>query len=184
MNIVQLSSSGTYQVSDSWSSVEDTPREDTTLGGTNDLKNITFTKDGQGNGIVSYFRALNTGDKYDTIVKLDDTQPLIMAWGDGSLQFHGDNRRILSLTISSTSSSDIVDGGSNGTNTTTPSNFDLFSLHGISLIIVWTVFNFFGYISARFLKHRSWWVWVHRIGSSLTAVWSIGIIAATIRHGT
>jgi hypothetical protein len=57
---------------------------------------------------------------------------------------------------------------------------DIWAVHGISLIICWGVLNFIGYCAARFLKHYTWWIYVHFAGSILPALWTFGMIIATL----
>jgi hypothetical protein len=66
--------------------------------------------------------------------------------------------------------------------TTQDNPFDFFQFHGIILFIIWTFFNFFGYIFARFLKHYKWWYWIHQAGSGITSLITIGVLSASIKY--
>ena len=176
MNIAQFFSATNYQLGDYWSKIEDTPQEDSTLGGTMDLKNVTYVPDGNGNAVLTYTRAFNTGDKWDAVVQINTSGNYIMAWGVGGLADHNNNFMQSSFIITSnTSNNTVVDTTTGGS-----SPIDFWAFHGISLVIGWSVFNFFGYIAARFLKHYTWWIWVHRIGSGLNSFWSIGVVGVAI----
>jgi hypothetical protein len=70
-------------------------------------------------------------------------------------------------TNGSTSSNDSSDGNS---------QYNFWDLHGISLIAMWCVLNFFGYIAARFYRHNKCWIVFHILGSGVTSLCSIGII--------
>ncbi len=53
-------------------------------------------------------------------------------------------------------------------------------IHGIGLFIAWNLFVSIGYISARFLKHYTWWIILHFLGGTIPAFFSFGIITAAI----
>jgi hypothetical protein len=172
MHLLQINSDGTYLLYDSYATTYDYPPEDKDQGGTYDLSNIQTST--SGNLVtVSYERAFNTGDKYDHIISVGSKENLVLVNEDGAIAYHGQNRpQMFTFTLTADS------GTSQVVNTT--SQFDFWELHGILNIILWSVFNFFGYVSARFFKHLTWWIWVHRIGSAFTALVSIGIVGAAI----
>lgn len=167
MHMLEFYTSGSYQLTDTWCTSYNAPSLDSNMGGKNDLVNVTYYRTSNGDPAVTYLRALNTGDKYDKVLAVDVSQSLIIAWGSGKAHDHGGNYKKTSIIISKTA---VV--------TDTSAGFNYWDLHGISLVILWSVFNFIGYISARFLKHYSWWIWGHRIGSGLTSMWTIGMAAS------
>jgi hypothetical protein len=61
--------------------------------------------------------------------------------------------------------------------------FDFWEFHGIILTILWTIFNFVGYVYARFLRHHPIWIWIHFICSGLTSFISVAVMAASIAKG-
>lgn len=63
---------------------------------------------------------------------------------------------------------------------TPESGLDFWDLHGLSMIILWSVFNFFGYIAARFYKHISFWNWIHLTGSGVTAIYTVVLLSISI----
>lgn len=60
------------------------------------------------------------------------------------------------------------------------SSFDFWEFHGIIMTATWSIMNFIGYLSARFFRHYSAWIWVHFIFSGLNAIISVGILGASI----
>lgn len=185
MNILQITSASQYNLTDSYSTGHSAPKTDFSLGGTNDLQNITYQDGGNGYGVVSYSRLLNTGDKYDKILS-GGSNPLIVAWGNGLLNYHKSNYIFSAFQlIIPSNDTNTTDDNSTSDNSTTPDTgyqFSFFDLHGYSLIILWTVFNFLGYISARFLKHHKWWIWAHFASSGLTGYYSISILIPSIYY--
>ncbi len=171
MNVAEFISESEYSLKDSYSKGYKAPDEDIILGGTDDLKNVNFSIDGDGNGIISFTRALDTGDTLDKNLILEQAEDLILAWGSGKINYHGGNRMSTSFKI--------TQGGVDPP--TKP--FDFFEFHGIILIILWVPFNFVGYISARFLKQYTWWIWLHIAGSGSAAFITIGVLAASIKYG-
>ncbi len=98
--------------------------------------------------------------------------PFIVAWSNGIIQndYHGLNYYVteITLTTSSLASSDV-------------STVDIFwYIHGIGLFIAWDFFVLIGYISARFLRHYTWWLTLHFIGGTLPSLFSFGIVLAAI----
>jgi hypothetical protein len=190
MNIVEFISPTKYTLSDSYSKGYSAPSPDGDFGGTNDLKFINYSTDSSGNYIMQFSRVLRTNDKYDTAINLDATNNLIIAWGPGTLSMHVDYKQT-TFSISKINSGNPTDSTSTNTNTTLPppdptpveNEFDFFQFHGVILLILWTFFNFVGYIFARFLKHYTWWYWMHQAGSGITSFISIGVLAASIKYG-
>lgn len=171
MNIAEFIDNTKYTIKDCYSTGYSAPTEDTLLGGTNDLKDIEYSLDDNGNGIITFNRALNTGDPYDQEIIVDKPQNIVLAWGQGTLQYHGGNYKKLSMTVSEGGDDPVV------------KEFDFFALHGIILIVLWVAFNFVGYIASRFMRHHKWGMWLHWAGSGSTALISIGVISASIKYG-
>lgn len=172
MHMASFVSNSNYVLSDTYCTGHRAPTEDAFfIGGSNNLENVNYTNAIDGSPQIEYFRALNTGDQYDAVLTWGTTQPLIVAWGPLPVSFHRGNHLSESFLFSKT------DSASENNST---SNYNFWTFHGIALLIVWTVFNSFGYIFARFFKHLSWWIWVHNIGSGFTAIFSIGILFASL----
>ena len=53
-------------------------------------------------------------------------------------------------------------------------------LHSIGQTILWSLFILIGYISARFLKHWEYWIYLHFLGGSIPALYSISFITPII----
>ncbi len=58
--------------------------------------------------------------------------------------------------------------------------FRYWEFHGISLTVGWSILNFVGYSGARFLKHYTWWIYLHYIGSVLVTLWSFVILIISV----
>jgi hypothetical protein len=95
---------------------------------------------------------------------------LSIAWGVGRLSYHGGN----SIRTTFTTEND------SGVSVVTTGQFDFYALHGISMIIIWTVLTFFGYCAARFMKHNSKWAYVHFLCCELPALYTFALLIATI----
>ena len=83
---------GEIKVSDKWSKSDNTPPSDTSLGGTEDLQLTGFVmKDQDGWSLVTFKRKLNTGDKYDYIIKQEQTTMELAFSSSPYFSDHGDN---------------------------------------------------------------------------------------------
>jgi hypothetical protein len=170
MNIVEFTPGG-GKVYDSYSTGYSAPIEDTSLGGTNDLKNIKFSQE-NGQEVVTYERAFNTGDKYDKALTPNTLMPVSLAWGRNRLAYHETNKKTGQMLIPDGNTPIPVDPVSD--------EFDFWEFHGIIMTVLWTAFSFLGYVFARFFKHLTWWIWMHRLGSGMTALISVGVLGAAI----
>lgn len=96
----------------------------------------------------------------------------IVAWTEGELEssYHGPNkyRTDIMLTVNGI-------GGD-----PTSANDVYWDVHGIGMFVAWNLFVTIGYIAARFLKHYSWWTFLHLLGGTVPALFSVGIIIAAI----
>lgn len=173
MNIVEFTLNGA-KVYDSWSTGYSAPREDTTFGGRNDLKNIKYSKE-NGQGLVTFERDFNTGDQYDKALTPNSFMDVSLAWGKGKMGYHASSKRIAQMIIPKS-------GDPSGVVPPEPvNNFDFWDFHGITNTVLWTGFSFIGYIFARFLRHLKSWIYFHWMGSGLTAVLSVAILASSIK---
>lgn len=174
MNIIEFSSGEVVKISDSWSTGYSAPQEDKKFGGLNDIKNINyFQKNGQME--VTYDRDFDTGDSYDTKLTPNIPFTVSFAWGKGKMAYHKTDYYKTEIIISKN-------------NQIVPdlfaaplSQFDFWNFHGITMTILWTGFSFVGYIFARFLRHLKYWIYFHWLGSGLTALFSIGVLAPSIK---
>jgi len=95
---------GSFNVHDQWSPSPGPPRLDIDVGGTSDITNFWGVAEGEGGfgGFTIWFqRKLDTGDKYDQVLK-NGTTTFIYAWGEGapgSVAYHGSNRNIVSVNL-------------------------------------------------------------------------------------
>jgi hypothetical protein len=173
MNIVEFIPGEGVKVSDTWSTGYTAPKEDKTFGGTDDIKNIKYSQE-NGQNVVTYDRAFNTGDPYDKEVIPNIPFTVSFAWGNGRIGYHiaayYKTQMILSKEdLAPTLVSEPL------------SQFDFWNFHGITMTIFWTGFSFIGYIFARFLRHLKSWIYFHWVGSGLTALFSIGVLAPSIK---
>jgi hypothetical protein len=99
MNIIEFSQND-VKLTDSF--CPKMPVDDKSLGGTDDLKLISFKKEGN-QGIVTYQRLYDTGDKYDQKISPDTEFDFSFAWGKGKLGYHGDNKKVVKFSIPSPS---------------------------------------------------------------------------------
>jgi hypothetical protein len=98
--------------------------------------------------------------------------PFNVAWSEGQLEkkFHGLNYFITEIRLSTNDLEDAI-----------VSSVDIFwYVHGIGMFIAWNFFVLIGYIAARFLKHYPWWIFLHILGGTIPAFFSVGIIIAAI----
>lgn len=75
---------------------------------------------------------------------------VIVAWGDGNIDYHRSNYKTYSHSFVQLSSAEIP---------TSESSF--FSLHGWFLFIFWTIFAFVGFVFIRYFKYRNFAVIIH-----------------------
>ena len=109
MNIIELSQSD-VKLTDSFCPYR--PVDDKSLGGTEDLKLISFKIEGN-QGIVVYERLYDTGDKYDQIISPETELDFSFAWGKGKLGYHGKNKKVVKFSITKNSSEKILNKNEN-----------------------------------------------------------------------
>ena len=99
-NIIEfypITNTTNYRLFDGWSTGHHSPKHDTEIGGTDDIKNIQFSvKDGR--PIISFIRSYSTGDKYDIDI-LKKGNELSVAWGKGEIEFHADDIKMLTFDV-------------------------------------------------------------------------------------
>jgi hypothetical protein len=169
MNAVEFLNATNYNLYDLWSTTS--PQPDTTLGGRNDLQAISYTSDGSGYATIIYTRFYNTNDDKDYIVIPNEVTPVSFAWNDGTFGNHGYN--ILKSSV-------FIDTGNGSSNNS--STFDFWQFHGIIMTVSWSFMNFIGYLTVRFFKHNSIWMWFHFIFAGLNASVTIGVLSASIKY--
>jgi len=109
--IVGYVSNGSAYANDYWSTGHAKPQLDTDWGGSDDVVILSGQLSWSNRGgtsvpttTVRFSRKLNTGDKYDAIVRPDHGPiSLIYAWGDGKpgdLHYHGDNHNHVEVDLS------------------------------------------------------------------------------------
>jgi len=97
-----VDASGKPVIGDYYSEEESKPKEDTVLGGTNDITPINGTLVGSLSTIV-FSRKLFTGDKYDHLISLTQPMDMIYAWAnadENGLVYHGDNHNHIFVDFS------------------------------------------------------------------------------------
>jgi hypothetical protein len=104
MNIIEFSQND-VKLTDSFCPYR--PVDDKSLGGTDDLKLISFKKQ-DNQGIVIYERLYDTGDKYDLKISPEIQLDFSFAWGKGKLGYHGNNTKVVKFSIPKNSSGRIL----------------------------------------------------------------------------
>jgi hypothetical protein len=163
--VVEFFANNTYQLYDQWSERFGRPKNDADIGGKYDFINPNY-KFSNGIYSVSFTRKLNTGDPYDIIMEKPKANvTFYYAWGSKAYGFHGDNVGSSSFSIGAndevTFSNEFIE----------PSKFFLY--HGLILLCSWTILNFIGICIARYLKHLTYWVWLHRLFNGSAAIATI-----------
>ena len=93
---------------DSWSDDYDYPSNDEGRGGNNDIKDLVEFQDGN-DRIVTYTRAVNTGDQYDHVF-VSGNNPFVTAWWDNSpVGEHGSFAKTGSIQINFNTKMAIID---------------------------------------------------------------------------
>ncbi len=164
----------TYRLYDMWSSKNGKPSNDTVLNGNYDLTDVQYSFVNEMH-TLSFVRKLNTGDRFDNIIEkviyylyqpVQDKK-FHYAWGDNkAFGYHSNN--VGSSTFSITKDDVVIFSGEN-----IVSSFDFFLFHGISLLVTWILLNFLGIFTAKFLKHLTYWIWLHRLFSGSAAIITI-----------
>lgn len=98
--------------------------------------------------------------------------PFNVAWniGEVEIDYHGLNYFITEITITTNSLGEAE-----------VSSVDYYwYVHGIGMFIAWNLFVLIGYVAARFMKHYPWWSFLHFLGGTIPALFSVGIIIAAI----
>jgi hypothetical protein len=116
MHVVEFYDQNNFNLMDLYSKGYEKPKDDVSLGGTYDLKNITYKYE-NGFVTVTYSRLYDTGDIYDAVILPDKSYNLIMAWNSGNLTYHGANKNFTVFTINS------QPGRTPGTSPPTPAVF-------------------------------------------------------------
>jgi hypothetical protein len=99
MNIIEFTDNNNYNLYDSFSSHHEKPKSDTDLGGSNDLVVQSFNTDANNTSTIVYQRKLDTGDEFDKVLVYNTYFPIVVAWGNGTMSFHGRNRAIATFNV-------------------------------------------------------------------------------------
>lgn len=150
---------GTFSIQDAWSFDYDTPRADTSLGGTSDIKSLTQTTGANGNYIISYERLLDTGDQYDHKF-VDGDNDLVVAWWNDDYTKHGSFVKTGNIKI------DLA----NNTVDISVQRYIIYEVHGLGLLFTWSILNIFSYMAGRLLKHLPIFRWIHGICSGIVGI--------------
>lgn len=135
----------------------------------NDLVFENFVVDSNGDRILTYSRALNTGDSFDNQIVNGDNA-LVTAWSpfDSYMTKHGSYVGVGNFNVNISTLSVVTSMGYYG----------VWEFHGIILMIVWCILNTFAYISIRLFKHSCLDNYIHRICGFINTILTIvvGII--------
>jgi hypothetical protein len=166
MHVVNFLTNKKYEASDRYSFGYEEPKFDTKLNGTDDLKNITIFINPQGNPVLTYYRKFNTSDKNDYVLGRYSHVPLILAWGNGTIDYHGSNQFATNIFIGDTPA-------------TLNYVWDFWDYHGTFLSISWMALNTPGFILVRYFKTIKFGILGHVIFSGLSSFITIiiGIIS-------
>eukprot|EP00340_Litonotus_pictus_P012607 CAMPEP_0170536592 /NCGR_PEP_ID=MMETSP0209-20121228/102228_1 /TAXON_ID=665100 ORGANISM="Litonotus pictus, Strain P1" /NCGR_SAMPLE_ID=MMETSP0209 /ASSEMBLY_ACC=CAM_ASM_000301 /LENGTH=1650 /DNA_ID=CAMNT_0010837967 /DNA_START=120 /DNA_END=5073 /DNA_ORIENTATION=+ len=118
MHVIQFTlgnkTSQGVQVSDRWSKTYEVPKEDTELGGTNDIQNLRISYlNPSGKAKITYERLLNTKDQFDYQIHFDtplsiNNEPVnlfsldivfVYTIGSPEIVYHGQNKVKTNLTV-------------------------------------------------------------------------------------
>jgi hypothetical protein len=172
MHVINFRDNRSFDASDRYSLGYDEPVLDTKLNGTDDLKNLTLSINSNGNPVITYYRKLNTSDKYDYVFTPHTNVPLILAWGNGSISFHEDRYLASNFFLSESGTDAIITG-----------QFNFWDFHGISLSITWMLLNAVGFFFIRYLKHTNIGVIAHIIFTGINSCYTIILAIITIIRG-
>lgn len=169
-----IDSTSFVQVYDYWSQNYRNPAEDSFLGGENDCKIQKMTQNATSNErYVSYLRKLKTGDKYDNDIVVGSNK-LVAAWAykQADMSIHGSYVLVGTFTLYADNTIDISLG-----------RYLPWQIHGIVLLIFWTVLNSASYYSVRVMKHSPAFMWFHRIMGFVSGFISIGLVVLGLATG-
>ena len=134
------------EIRDTWSKSRNTPNDDQTIGGKNDITKTAYTLDyGDGFKIVRFNRLLNTGDKYDNILAQNITEMCYAYSNDKTLSYHG--TKYASFRIN------LVQGFNGKAEILYESN-PLVDAHSIVLLIIWSFLIEIPIFIVKYCKHR------------------------------
>lgn len=137
---------GQIVVSDKWSKGDNEPPSDSSLGGKEDLERTGFAmKDEDGWSLVTFKRKLNTGDKYDYVIKQEKTTMELAFSSSPFFSDHGDNLQgfIVNFIPNSVQKAELFDIVQDKAT----------QVHSIGLLIVWTFLIEFPLIVVRYFKN-------------------------------
>lgn len=169
-----IDSNSFVQVYDYWSPNYQMPGEDGFGGGHNDCIIQKMTQNPTTNErYVSYLRKLKTGDKFDNDIVLGSNK-LVTAWAYSQIDMsqHGSYAQVGTFTLNSDNTIDISLG-----------RYLPWEIHGIILLIGWTILNSMSYYSSRVMKHSPGFMWFHRIMGFFKGFTSIGLVVLGLATG-
>ena len=150
---------------DLWSTDQDFPAPDTALsGGKNDIMDLKSFKEGS-DGVITYWRYLDTNDKYDNVINSNGKTHFELAWFEEELDIskHASQIRFGSINVNS-SKKEI---------SFTVTHHPVLEVHGLVLLFSWSILNSIGYICGRLFRHFPIARWIHLFTSGLTAILTI-----------
>ncbi|KAJ3170125.1 hypothetical protein HDU87_008842 [Geranomyces variabilis] len=151
-------SSGAWVGQDCYSTNLQIPTPDTDLGGADDMQSFKQTTDTTFLNAFTFTRALSTGDAHDVdIVNAD--MPMIFAFGDGALQYHGPTDRAHAAVNFYTGKASILNEGTN--------LYNLNIFHGVTMFTGFAYVYPVGIYIARYWKNGGTWVTYHQALMSL-----------------
>ncbi|KAI8589526.1 heme peroxidase [Geranomyces variabilis] len=150
--------SGAWVGQDCYSTNLQIPTPDTALGGTDNMQSFERTTDTSFLNAFTFTRALSTGDAHDVdIVNAD--MPMIFAFGDGALQYHGPTDRAHAAVNFYTGKASILNEGTN--------LYNLNVFHGVTMFTGFAYVYPVGIYIARYWKNGGTWVTYHQALMSL-----------------
>ncbi|KAJ3161371.1 hypothetical protein HDU86_007153 [Geranomyces michiganensis] len=149
---------GVWIGQDSYSTNLEVPKPDTALGGTDDMQSFKQTTSTDYLHAFTFTRDLSTGDAHDVeIVNAD--MPVIFAFGDGALQYHGPLGRGHATINFYTGKSSILTQGVH--------LYNLNVFHGVTMFAGFAYVYPVGIYIARYWKNGGTWVTYHQALMSL-----------------
>lgn len=155
---------------DSWSIEYESPRDDRSYGGTADILNLKETIVGN-DRIATYQRKVDTNDLFDHKFVEGDNAFVVAWWTNEQMNKHGSFVKEGNININFSSK----------TATISLKRHVVWEVHGVILLISWTILNGFGYMAGRMLKHLPFFKWFHLFTSGLNGLLTLvfGIIGLT-----
>jgi hypothetical protein len=181
MNIIEVQQSGRYKLYDSFSFSMTFPKDDTHIGGSNDL-NIVESKIDEQKVKVKYLRKFDTSDKWDKLIDPSKKDFLVLAWGKGSIYYHGSNYLTTYLIFDDLNTRKTNESSSekNSAEVVYEFSFSFWNMHGITLTLTWTILIFLAYYPLKFHRHYKYSLPIHIFFSSLSFIITIIVLSMSL----